>query len=62
MIYEMFMERVTNGTNTPFASKIYKVVCEIENEIKNECESRYRDGASSLQKFESPLNQVSVNR
>lgn len=50
LLYEVFFERISNNTTTPFALMIYKVVQAIENEIKNECDF-----------FASPLGNRKLN-
>jgi len=52
-MYETFMGRVKHGTNTPFATKIYKVVREIEEQI-----DELQDGRKG--EFRSPLNQIKL--
>ncbi len=53
-MYETFMERVQQGKNTSFATKIYKVVREIERQIDD-----LQDGRKG--EFQSPLDQVYLN-
>ncbi|KAL7464594.1 hypothetical protein ACHAXS_004935, partial [Conticribra weissflogii] len=52
-MYETFMERAQQGTNTRFATKIYKVVREIERQIDD-----LQDGRKG--EFQSPLDQVKL--
>ena len=51
------MERVENKKNTPFASRIYEVVRESENEIISEYGHVNESGN---ERFKSPLHQIKL--
>mmetsp|Transcript_10685 Transcript_10685/g.19189 ORF Transcript_10685/g.19189 Transcript_10685/m.19189 type:complete len:197 (-) Transcript_10685:809-1399(-) len=54
-MHEQFMDRVKNNAATPFASKIYQVVCAIEDEIKYICDSKNH---GDIEPFQSPLAKI----
>ena len=55
LMHEKFFQRINSNTTTPFAAKIYQVVCDIESEILA-CESKH----DANEPFKSPLKLIKL--
>ena len=55
LMHERFFQRIKSNTTTPFAAKIYQVVCDIESEILA-CESKH----DANEPFKSPLHLIKL--